>query len=43
MAAIVASRLTGTRPGILAMFIEDTDRTEWRLLRERLELEGEAW
>jgi hypothetical protein len=42
MAAIVTSRLTGTRPGILAMFIEDTDRTEWRLLRERLELEGEA-
>ena len=24
------------------MFIEDTDRTEWRGLRERLELEGEA-
>jgi hypothetical protein len=42
MAAIVTSRLTGARPGILAMFIEDTDRTEWRLLRERLELEGEA-
>ena len=42
MAAIVASRLTGTRPGILAMFIEDTDRAEWRGLRERLELEGEA-
>jgi len=42
MAAIVAGRLTGTRPGILAMFIEDTDRAEWRLLRERLELEGEA-
>ncbi len=42
MAAIVAARLTGTRPGILSMFVEDTDRTEWRLLRERLELEGEA-
>lgn len=42
MAAIVPARLTGTRPGILAMFIEDTDRLEWRLLRERLELEGEA-
>ncbi len=42
MAAIVPTRLTGTRPGILAMFIEDTDRLEWRLLRERLELEGEA-
>lgn len=42
MAAIVEARLTGTRPGILAMFVEDTDRLEWRLLRERLELEGEA-
>jgi hypothetical protein len=42
MAAIVPTRLTGSRPGILAMFVEDTDRLEWRLLRERLELEGEA-
>ena len=42
MAAVAPARLTGTRPGILAMFIEDTDRAEWRLLRERLELEGEA-
>jgi hypothetical protein len=42
MAAIAPARLTGTRPGILAMFIEDTDRAEWRELRERLELEGEA-
>ena len=42
MAAIVPTRLTGARPGILAMFIEDTDRLEWRLLREKLELEGEA-
>ena len=42
MAAVAPTRLTGTRPGILAMFIEDTDRAEWRLLRERLELEGEA-
>ena len=42
MADIVPARLTGTRPGILAMFIEDTDRLEWRLLREKLELEGEA-
>ena len=24
------------------MFIEDTDRAEWRALREKLELEGEA-
>ena len=42
MAAIAPARLTGTRPGILAMFVEDTDRAEWRHLRERLELEGEA-
>ena len=42
MATIAPARLSGTRPGILAMFVEDTDRAEWRGLRERLELEGEA-
>ncbi len=42
LAAIAPMRLTGTRPGILAMLVEDTDRTEWRELRERLELEGET-
>lgn len=42
MTAVAPARLTGTRPGILAMFIEDTDRMEWRMLRERLDLEGEA-
>jgi hypothetical protein len=42
MAAIAPERLTGERPGILAMFVEDTDRAEWRHLRERLELEGET-
>ena len=42
MAAVAPARLTGARPGILAMFIEDTDQTEWRLLRERMQLEGEA-
>jgi hypothetical protein len=41
LAALSPARLTGTRPGILAMFIEDTDRIEWRGLRDRLELEGE--
>ena len=40
--AIAPARLTGTRPGILAMFIEDTDRVEWRLLREQMLLEGET-
>jgi len=42
LAVIAPARLTGTRPGILAMFVEDTDRAEWRQLREQLELEGEA-
>jgi len=42
MADLAPTRLSGRRPGILAMFVEDTDRGEWRGLRERLELEGEA-
>jgi hypothetical protein len=42
MAEIAPTRLTGTRPGILAMLIEDTDRLEWRHLRDQLRLEGEA-
>ncbi len=42
MSAIAPARLTGTRPGILAMFVEDTDRAEWQHLRDRLELEGET-
>lgn len=36
------ARLTGAAPGILAMFVEDIDRAEWRSLRETLELEGAA-
>jgi hypothetical protein len=42
LAAIAPARLTATRPGILAMFIDDTDQLEWRILREQLLLEGEA-
>lgn len=42
LAAIAPVRLSGERPGILSMFVEDTDRLEWRGLRDRLELEGEA-
>lgn len=42
MAAIAPARLTGARPGILAMMIEDTDPLEWRTLHEQLLLEGEA-
>jgi hypothetical protein len=34
------TRLSGRRPGLLAVFLEDLDRTEWRLLRDKLELEG---
>ncbi|MDO9710110.1 hypothetical protein [Paracraurococcus lichenis] len=35
------NRLTGERPGILAMFLEDLDRLDWQALRgEQLELEG---
>lgn len=40
MAAAAEARLTGTRPGILAVLLDDIDRTEWRALRESLELEG---
>jgi hypothetical protein len=42
LATLAPARLTGERPGILSVFVEDTDRLEWRGLRERLELEGEA-
>ncbi len=34
------ARLSGGRPGILAIFLDDLDRGEWRSLRERMELEG---
>jgi hypothetical protein len=42
LAMLTPARLTGDRPGILSVFVEDTDRQEWRALRDRLELEGEA-
>ncbi len=42
MTDIAPTRLTGTRAGILAMFVEDTDRPEWQALRAQLRLEGEA-
>lgn len=42
MAEIAPARFSGTRPGILAMLVEDTDTAEWRQLRDRLELEGAA-
>jgi hypothetical protein len=42
LSAIAPTSLSGTRPGILAMFIDDTDRGEWRGLRDSLELESET-
>ena len=41
LVALAPTRLSGQRPGILATFIEDTDRAEWRELNDRLVLEGE--
>jgi hypothetical protein len=40
LALAAGARLTGQRPGILALFLEELDRSEWRVLREALELEG---
>ncbi|MBV8702715.1 MAG: hypothetical protein JO118_03300 [Acetobacteraceae bacterium] len=42
MAKVASARLSGRRPGILAMFVDDIGRQEWVGLRDRLELEGEA-
>jgi len=38
--ATSSARLGGKRPGILAMFLDDLARPEWRSLREQRELEG---
>jgi hypothetical protein len=40
MAEAAETRLSGDRPGILSVFLDDIDRGEWRQLRERMELEG---
>jgi hypothetical protein len=40
MAEAAQTRLSGRSPGILSVFLDDLDRTEWRALRERMELEG---
>ncbi len=42
LAAIAPARLSGSRPGILSVLIDDTDLLEWRSLRDQLLLEGEA-
>ncbi len=42
MTLAAPARFSGTRPGILAMFLEGADLTEWRALRDGLQLEGET-
>ena len=42
LAAVAPARLTGSRPGILAIYIADTDQLEWQSLRDELLLEAEA-
>ena len=42
MARATPTRFTGARPGILAMFLEATDKSEWQDLRDGLQLEAEA-
>jgi len=42
LAAIAPARLSGERPGIISLLIDDTDPLEWRILREQLMLEGET-
>jgi hypothetical protein len=39
---LAPGRVSGERPAILSLFVEDLDRAEWRGLRESLELEGAA-
>jgi hypothetical protein len=40
LAKSAAERLSGERPGIVSVFLEDLERQEWRELRNTLELEG---
>ena len=40
IASAAATRLSGSKPGIVSIFIEDMDRAEWRSLRDELALEG---
>ena len=42
MAEATPMRLTGARPGILALFLDDLDRAEWRTLRDDPRLESET-
>jgi len=40
--ASLPERFSGRRPGIIALFIDDTDRGEWKQFRDRLEIEVAA-
>ncbi|HEX3984731.1 MAG TPA: hypothetical protein VHX12_13630, partial [Acidisoma sp.] len=42
LARLAPQRVSGDRPAILSLFIEDIDRPEWRGLMDSLELEGAA-
>ncbi len=42
MSALAPTRLTGQRPGILAIFVDDTELVEWRRLAADMSLEAEA-
>jgi hypothetical protein len=38
--AAATSRFSGTRPGIVSVFLDDLEAAEWHALRDTLELEG---
>ncbi|WP_431302429.1 hypothetical protein [Sediminicoccus sp. BL-A-41-H5] len=40
VSAAASTRFTGTRPGIVAVFLDDLEAAEWHALRDTLELEG---
>ena len=42
MSEVTPTRLTGLRPAILAIFVEDTELAEWRRLARDMSLEAEA-
>ena len=42
LAALSPTRLTGERPGIIALFVDDTELSEWRRLAREMSLEAEA-
>jgi hypothetical protein len=42
LAAVAPVRLTGQKPGIIAMMIDDLDQPEWLAMRDQLVLEGEV-